>query len=255
MFFSSKKLIISLVLCITTILLSSCGKTTSNTKTKTINNTTTYDSEYFDLKKYEGRDILKVFIERLNTLDNYKKETNGETVAKSIIKYTQKINAIYEQYKDDRHFISKSSSLIKNTYHEAYFLKDSINQKEKEDDELSSISYEDYLNDYGFLPYEPYIEGFVITDESIISFDLIENNTYKLEVDGEKCGSKIKTQMKKEGELSDYPTFSKVSFEITITDEFLPVEIKYHAEYTISIAILGNMSCVCDYSVTYTYLT
>lgn len=255
MFFSSKKLIISLVLCITTILLSSCGKTTSNTKTKTIDNTTTYDSEYFDLNKYEGRDILKVFIERLSTLDNYKKETNGETVAKSIIKYTQKINATYEQYKDDRHFISKSSSLIKNTYHEAYFLKDSINQKEKEDDELSSISYEDYLNDYGFLPYEPYIEGFTIDNDSIISFYLINDHTYYLEIDGEKCGSKIKTQMKKEGELSDYPTFSKVSFEITISNDFRPIEIKYHAEYTISIAILGSMNCVCDYTVLYTYLT
>lgn len=249
---SVKLVLLFVVLC----LLSSCKKNTTNTTiTHTTNQTTTFDEEYYKLSNYTVEEVLPVFIDRLSTLDNYKKETTGQTVAKSIITYTQNINSTYEQYGFDKHLISKSSSAIKNTYHEAFFLNDCINQKEKEDDDLSSITYEEYINSYGFLPYEPYIEGFSVDNDSIISFYLINDHTYYLEIDGEKCGSKIKTQMKKEGGLNDYPSFSKVSFEITITDDFLPIEIKYHAEYVISIAILGSMNCVCDYTVLYTYLT
>lgn len=249
------KRIITLVLAVAILfMLTSCNKSTSlTTTTKETQTTRTIDKEYFDVNKYDLDQILPVFIERLGYLYNYKKETKGKTVAKKLITYTQNIDIEFTDSDGEGYLLSKTDSILKTTYLEAYFRKDNISYKKAESDEFADISYQEYLNMMGCLPYGAHIEGFEINNESIISFSKNEDGSYHLEIDGEKAGDKIKIQMKNEGELKELPSFSKVSFEITMLDDFSPVTIAYHAEYVVNVAILGETNCVCDYTVTYEY--
>ena len=207
--------------------------------------------EDFDVSKYALEEIPYVFVEKLSRLDNYTKHTVGNTVATKIISYNQEIDNVYTADNNSKHLLTKSTSSLVKVYHEAYFKDDIIEYKEKEKDEFIEISYDDYLAMYGYLPYGYNLEGFDLSKDSIIEISKVEDK-YHLVLNGEIGSNNVKIQMKKFGNLKDYPVFSKVEMDIKMKDEFSPIEIHFYAEYEVTLALLGKTKCVQDYIVTYT---
>ena len=115
------------------------------------------------------------------------------------------------------------------------------------------MTYDEYLSVYGYLPYGYHIEGFILGEESVLEITKIEDNKYHLVIDGEIGSANVKKQMRKFGNLTDYPKFSLVYMDITLNNDFSPVEIHFYAEYETSYQILGSIKCVQDYVVTYSY--
>ena len=219
------------------------------------------DDENHSYTKLEDKDFLisnfsideipYVFLEKVSRLKIYEKETIGNTIAKKVIEYNQEIHNLYISSTTEKHLTTKSTSTLANIYHEAYFKDDVVSYREKEKNEFSVISYEEYRSIYGFFPYDRLLEGFVLNEETIIEVKELEKNKYKISIDGEKAGAYIKTQMKCFGSLSDYPSFSKVEITIYVDDNIAPISITLHEEYQVSKAILGKMNCTQDYVVTY----
>ena len=235
------------------LLLSGCKKDIEkiNNEEKQELNYQTLKENDFDVNKYEIEEIPFVFLEKLSRLDNYTKSTKGSTIAKKIITYTQVIDNVYNH--KDKHLITKSSSSLKNVYHEAYFKEDKISYKSKEKDEFSDISYEEYQSIYGYLPYGANLEGFIISKESIKEISKVDNNQYHILLDNEIGTNDVKIQMKEFGALNDYPNFSLIEIDIIIEEDFTPIKIILKSEYEVDIKILGKTKCTQDYTVEFKY--
>ena len=230
---------------------------TSCKKRETIDNaaeTITYQDlkeEDFDVTKYELDEIPLVFVEKLSRITNFTKETKGETIAKKVIKYTQVIDSVYSEDSSGKHLVTISNSTLVKLYHEAYYKEDIISFKTKEKDEFSDITYEEYVKKYGFLPYGHNLEGYDITKDSIINIEKVEDYKYHLVIDGDKGSNNVKIQMKEFGNLSDYPSFSLVSIDITMKQDFTPISVHVYSEYEITHSFLGKTNCTQEYTVTY----
>ena len=161
--------------------------------------------EDFDISKYEAREVPFVFVEKLSRLDNYRKETVGETLAKVLFSFRQDIHNVFEGRLGDYHLVTISSSSLVNVYHEAYF-KESVSYRDKDSDEYSTCSYEDYISEYGFLPYGKNLEGFILTTDNILNINdiNIEKNgdlySFHLEFDGNIGSSGIPSRISKHKE-------------------------------------------------------
>ena len=250
-YISKMKKIIIIIFFSLLLLLSGCKKDIEkidNEKKQELNYQTLKDYD-FDVNKYEIEDIPFVFLEKLSRLDNYTKTTKGSTIAKKIITYTQVIDNVYNH--KDKHLITKSSSSLKNVYHEAYFKEDKISYKSKEKDEFSDISYEEYQSIYGYLPYGYNLEGFIISKESIKEISKVDNYQYHIVLDNEIGTNDVKIQMKEFGNLNDYPIFSLIEIDLIIEEDFNPIKIMLKSEYEIDIAVLGKAKCLQEYTVTY----
>ena len=57
--------------------------------------------------------------------------------------------------------------------------------------------------------------------------------------------------MKEFGNLSDYPSFSLVSIDITMKQDFTPISVHVYSEYEITHSFLGKTNCTQEYTVTY----
>ena len=213
--------------------------------------------EDFDIEKFDLNDIPLVFMEKLYRLNNFKKTTVGETTAKLLITYHQSINDCYIKNNDENHLLIRSESTLKKVFHETYFYQDEIKYRKKDSDELEKISYDDYLNIYGILPFERNLEGFIVSKNSIISVIQEENDNgyyeYKVLINGEIGSQKIKQRMKTFGDLDDYPIFKNVEITIIMKKDFTPVEIHMNANYNIKYPILGKMNCNQEYVSKYEF--
>ena len=211
--------------------------------------------EDFDVSKYELSDIPFVFVEKLGRLNNYKKQTIGQTTAKVLISYNQKIDNVFICNDNEKHLLTKSDSLLVKLYHEAYFDSSNVRYRESEKDDFLEYSLTEYERDYGYLPYGYNLEGFILYEESIISVRKIEGESLKYEItlDGEIGSLGVKTQMKKYGGFSDDPMFYTVVITLEIKEDFTPITITLHSEYRIQYPVLGKMNCTQDYVVTFTY--
>ena len=209
------------------------------------------EDEDFLIDNFSIDEIPYVFLEKVSRLEVYEKETIGNTLAKKLIDYNQEIHNVYTSTSNEKHLITRSTSSLISVYHEAYYKDNVISYKDKEKNDFSDISYEEYKAKYGFFPYDRLLEGFVLNEETIIDVKLKEDNKYKISIDGEKGGAYIKTQMKYFGGLSDFPTFSKVEITICFDNSFNPIEISLYAEYQVVKPILGKVNCVQEYVATY----
>ena len=207
--------------------------------------------EDFDISKHELKDIPFVFAEKIYRLNSYKKSTIGETIAKVLISYHQSINDSYVKNKDENHLLIKSESSLQKVFHEAYFYQDDIKYRDKENNELINISYDDYINLFGLLPWDRSLEGFVLTLDSVISIEEIYNDNdyyeYKIVIDSNIGSQKIKQRMKTFGDLKDDPVFSYVEMTLVMKEDFTPIEIRFIADYVIKYPLLGKMKCHQEY--------
>ena len=251
------KYLLVVLLFIISISLSSCGK---KIKTNSIISYSTsriddIEEKDYNVDKYEINEIPFLFLERLSSLDNYRKETSGETVAKGLFKYTQVIDNKYYSFNGEKHLITKSDSDLIHLYHEAFFTDSNVRYKDKNNTDFKDLTIDEYRENYGFLPYEYGIEGFILSNESIISIEKISNDEYqyKLTINGEIGSERVKIQMKKFGGFTSDPVFNSLVFIINIEKDFKPITIDVMSNYDVDYPILGVMNCTQEYRVTYYY--
>lgn len=194
------------------------------------------------------------FLRKLAGYNSYKAVTQGKTSAEilgGLLKVDQTIDvtAIKSEYS---YLINESHSDMVNTIHIAYYFGDKAVYKDNDGDyQVSSIS--DYLDIYGTYPLETAIEGYCVTGESVKSVTRMESEAdfkFKVVFDKENATNNVKIQMKKFGELDDYPTFTDDTvMEITVKKDFAPVSLVLTSHYKAT--KIMESDCTQNYIVTY----
>ena len=194
-------------------------------------------------------EIPYAYLRRFAEIDGYVAVTNGATVALGI---EQKIENRSIKKGDMYYTYAKSSSIFVKTEHTAYFYGDKAAYRDKKEEyKVADIS--DYLTEYGVYPATVGIEGYIINNETVLSVARSEeaDNTFIISLDGEKAGLRNKLQMKKHGDLADYPVFKSVALTIALNEDLSPVSVRVAAEYSVSYGFLGYVNCKQDYTVVY----
>lgn len=212
----------------------------------------------FNINNFDNNEIPLVLVEKISRLTNYQKESIGLTQAKVIITYNQNIHDILVVNDEEKHLITRSTSSLVKVFLEAYFNNNMVSYREKESDEFVDVTLEEYLNIYGTTPLEKTLEGFVLSKDNIISVEKMDCSDdglygYRITINGEVGSAGIKTQMKKCGNLDDYPEFSSVIFTITIKEDFTPVKIIQESDYIVKYPVLGKCNCHQNIEITYTF--
>ena len=108
---------------------------------------------------------------------------------------------------------------------------------------LEEYEYDDYIADYGIDFRE--LTNYVVNDQTIISASLIstENSTYTYSIvlDEEKATLGYRVNMAKMGNLPSLPKFNSCRFEITINENFEPIEMTCYDNYKVE--KLGGLTC------------
>lgn len=194
-------------------------------------------------------EIPYAYLRRFAEIDGYVAVTDGATVALGI---EQKIENRSIKKGDMYYTYAKSSSIFVNTEHTAYFYGDKVAYRDKKEEyKVADIS--DYLTEYGVYPATVGIEGYIINNETVLSVARSEEaeNTFIISLDGEKAGLRNKLQMKKHGDLADYPVFKSVALTIALNEDISPVSIRVASEYSVSYGFFGKVDCKQDYTVVY----
>ena len=186
--------------------------------------------------------------------DEYETSTTGQTVAKVLIKYTQKIKSAVYKSGNKAYLLNESNSTLVNAYLECYF-GDNVKYREKSSGDYKTVSYEEYHNLYGIIPTTKQVDGYIFTLDSIISVVQEDRNVYLITINGELAGGNNKINMKQIGGLKDYPVFESLTMRITIDEDFFPTEIKLSAKYSVKMALIGNANCFQEYTVTFKALS
>lgn len=194
------------------------------------------------------------FLGKLASFSSYKSVTQGQTSAEMLgglikVDQTIEVTAIKSDYS---YLINESHSNLVNTVHIAYYHEDKAVYKDN-NGEYQTSSINDYLNIYGTYPLETAIEGYSIAGESIKSVTRMESDNdfkFKLVFDKEKATNNVKIQMKKFGELDDYPVFTEDTImEITVKKDFTPVSLVLSSHYKAT--KMMETECTQNYTVTY----
>ena len=187
-----------------------------------------------EIEEKDYKKIPSYIYAKMNDYHSYKAVTSGQTVSDSLIKVTQSIDVttIKSEYSYTK---NESHSDLVNTVHEAYYKDDKVVYRDKSSGNFSTSSLEDYLNTYGTYPFDAAIEGYSISEESLLSVTKVskDGNTYvfKAVFDNEKSTNNVKIQMKKFGGLDDYPIFSLIEMNFTINSDFTLSKIDLHTQY------------------------
>ena len=205
-----------------------------------------------EVKEEDYKKIPSYIYTKLNEYNSFKAVTEGQTVSTSIIEVTQIINslAIKSEYS---YLKNESHSKLVNTVHEAYYKDSKAVYRDGDSGDYSSSSLDDYLNVYGTYPFDAAIEGYLISEDCIVSVTKVSKNdqtyVFKAVFDNEKSTNNVKIQMKKFGGLDDYPTFDLIEMNFTINSDFTLQKIDLHSKYKAKKVLTTN--CEQTYTVTY----
>ena len=205
-----------------------------------------------EVKEEDYKKIPSYIYSKLNEYNSFKAITRGQTVSTSIIKVTQSIStlAIKSEYSYTK---NESHSDLVNTDHEAYYKDSKVVYRDEDSKDYSVSSLDDYLNVYGTYPFDAAIEGYLISEDCLVSVTKVskEGSTYvfKAVFDNEKSTNNVKIQMKKFGSLDDYPTFDLIEMNFQVNSDFTLQKIDLHSKYKAKIVLTTN--CEQTYTVTY----
>lgn len=215
------------------------------------------DKKASELSEEELKYVPALLVNKLKSYQSYKSVTEGKTVTNALIfNIEQSINTtvIKSEYS---YLLNESHSDMHNIVHTAYYhndkalYKDTAQKSDQKEYTLSNLN--DYLNIYGTYPFDNGIEGYSISKGSVISVTRLESESdykFKITFDKEKSTNNIKIQMKRFGDLDDYPSFNQnTTMEILMKDDYTPISLKLSLNYKVSKTFPVN--CQQDYVVTY----
>ena len=203
------------------------------------------------------QDIPLNVANKILNLDSYVAITSGNTKTDKIISYNQNI---YSYVKKDHEYIdyyNKSDSFFVKIENHAFYYENNVIYKEKNDKNHTKVTFDEYYNMFGGLSINtPVIEGYIIDDSYINNVTLVTKNDdyciYDVNIDGNEAGKYNKIQMKKYGNLNDYPIFENVIITMCITNDYIPIYFNLNATYYIDVPILGKTKCIQHYKTEYT---
>lgn len=204
------------------------------------------------LTEDEYKDLPLYIINKLNKYNSYKAVTKGVTKTNFwFVDIDQKINAtaIKGEYS---YFMNTSESSAYSSYHQSYFHAGNALYKDGENDEYKVSSLEDYLNKYGLYPFGQSIEGYLVEDDAIISVSKNERKndfSFTIKFNKDIATQNVRIQMKRFGDLDDYPEFEDIQIELIIKEDFTPICYNLISNYSASKTV--ETSCHQTYTVTF----
>ncbi len=188
----------------------------------------------------------------LGKLDDYKtyiKESNGKTTTnKDGNNYIQETSCSFIKNDNEYYTDSTSKSNYIDIEHESFYKNNKVAYRDKSNQEIVNTTYDNYQEIYGVTPIK-LLSGQIFNQETIINAKLISKNnneyTYFITLDKTLSNALLVYQMKKFGNLDNYPVFTNdTEFTLTMKNDFTPISYSYIAKYNISSANLGELECV-----------
>ena len=204
--------------------------------------------------KVDINEIPFKFVEEFAKLNSFNAVTEGKTTAVVIISTDQEIsNQVIKS--GDRYYSHAVSSGLITSEHSAYFSGEKVLYRDGDSGDYSKAVLIDYLEVYGTYPaMQSTIEGYIISKDSVALVELRENGEYKITLNIDKAVEYNKIQMKKMGNLSDYPVFSSVELYLKFDNNYQPITVRVSAKYTVPYSVFGleiTAECTQEYTVTY----
>ncbi len=207
---------------------------------------------------YSPNEILYIVNSEFASHSSYYTESSGNVNAKKgLISYNQEMAS--KRWKSNDNFLLEtisSSSLVK-VGDQAFFKGDNILLRKASkvsmsnstwENKTSSISLDNYKKKYGESPKS--FTHYVLNDKSIVSSSLKSQDetkyVYEYQLDKIKSVPKYQIKMKTNGDLADYPTFTKIVLTLTINLDLQPVELVINEEYSMNKTVAGsnlNLNC------------
>ena len=183
------------------------------------------------VEESEYKTIPSYIAAKLGSYTSYKSVTEGKTVSAGFIEV--KINTL--NIKSEYSYTKNESKGIVSSVHEAYYHNQKAAYRDKSSGDFSVSFLDDYLNVYGTYPFENSLEGYSVKEDSIrsVTKEINENNqyTFRIEFNPETSTNNVKIQMKKIGDLSDYPTFESIEMRVVIDNDFTLHRLDLHSKY------------------------
>ena len=192
--------------------------------------------------------FLQRFFQKRNSYDSYQAITAGKTA--TIV--DQSIDVTVIKGKEYSYLYNHSKSFFLETAHTCYFHGEKTLSKNKDDRDFALLDLNEYLDIYGVYPFENSLEGYECSGQAILSINKEnagDNTIFTFNFDPEKATTNVRIQMKKFGNLGDYPKFSSVKVSVTVQDDFTPVTIDVDTQYKAKMVF--ETDCHQTYKVTY----
>lgn len=199
--------------------------------------------------KYDAETSIFASLGKLDNYKTYKKESNGKTTTnKDGNNYIQETSCSFIKNDNEYYTDSTSKSNYIDIEHESFYKNNKVAYRDKSNQEILNTTYDNYQEIYGVTPIK-LLSGQIFNQETIINAKLISKNnneyTYFITLDKTLSNALLVYQMKKFGNLDNYPVFTNdTEFTLTMKNDFTPISYSYIAKYNISSANLGELECV-----------
>ena len=197
--------------------------------------------------KNNAKDVILNVLGKLNDAKFYEKKSTTKTYAnKGFINYVQNSGSISIKNSDEYYLDSTSNSDFVNMEHEAFYKNGFVAYRDSKG-EIRNAKIADYSTVYGVTPNK-LLSGQIFNQDTILlaKLDSTENDLYNYTIilDKELANASLVYQMKKFGNLTNYPVFTdNTEFKLTIKSDYTPTSYSYSASYNISYPILGDLTC------------
>ena len=205
---------------------------------------------------YKPNEVAYAYLGKQEKFVSYRIDTTGTVLAqKGIINYNQTIHNLSYKKGEDYFSDSSSNSSLLNMRHLVFVQGEKAVYKTSLNGTMNVSEKDDYKEVYGISPDDVALYGYIMNDESIKFAELTSQNddelTYRFVLDGAKAGNNAIRQMKEFGDLQDYPTYNSLVLYFTLKSDWTPVKLVVESNYNISIAILGDLTCEQNLTISY----
>ncbi len=219
------------------------------------------------ISDYSAKEVLYIVNTEFSKAPIFFTEVTGDVEAGA---YNQKIRS--RRWKTNDEIVSEtiSTSALVKVGDQSYFKDEMvISRKADKISSLTSVTWgtdykksnhEGYKKKYGELP--SYLSHYIFNDNSIKKATQISENgeryVYEYLLDNYKATPKYQIKMKTNGDLADYPKFEKIVLTLTVSKDFLPIEIVIDEDYTMNKTVLGanlHLSCNGQMKETFSFNT
>ncbi len=207
-------------------------------------------------KYYTPLEVMNIIETNLVNEKEYLKNVSGQSITLDDLGVTQVINNNTYVYNDYTYAIFESSSWAVSFTHKAMFYNDKIKYSHSSD-KVNEVSIENYKSKYGLLADSANFTGYVISEETVLSSQLVssEKNKHVFEyvLDNDKSSYDMRVQMKEFGGLTALPVFSSIKLTLTLDDQWNISKLETHELYKTKKRIIFIIETPLEQKLTMTF--
>lgn len=197
---------------------------------------------------YTGKENAAICNWVIKHTSEFKTVTTGTVVAKvAFINYNQELKNTRIVTKDGCYIETISDSSLVHVYEEKYLENEQVVVRKNHSDKYSTITQEVFLEKYGWHPTE--FQAYILNEETILDATIEasgENYILTLTLDPIASTPKKQRETKTVGNAKDYPTYKETQLTVTLTKEWVPVEVDTYEVYAIAMPGIGSITCKCN---------